>query len=99
MKPREFFICDETDNSGLSVMPWSEKEAKRQYGSCNVMHVREVVPIDDDVLAFIYDQLNFQHDLFRFYFDYDVAKKLAKLLGVKVTKKGLKELKERLGVE
>ena len=39
--PREFFICDETDNSGYSVREWSEKEAKRQYGSCNVFHVIE----------------------------------------------------------
>ena len=38
---REFFICDETDNSGYSVREWSEKEAKRQYGSCNVFHVIE----------------------------------------------------------
>ncbi len=40
-KPREFFICDETDNSGYSVRDWSEKEAKRQFGSCNVFHVIE----------------------------------------------------------
>lgn len=46
VKPREFFICDETDNSGYSVMEWSEKEAKRQFGSCNVFHVIEYSEID-----------------------------------------------------
>ncbi len=46
IKPLEFLICDETDNSGYSVMPWSEKEAKRQYGSCNVFHVIEKYEID-----------------------------------------------------
>lgn len=40
-KAREFFICDETDNSGYSVREWSEKEANRQFGACNVFHVIE----------------------------------------------------------
>jgi hypothetical protein len=46
IKPLEFFICDETDNSGFSVMPWSEKEEKRKYGSCNVYHVIEKYEYD-----------------------------------------------------
>jgi hypothetical protein len=50
-KPREFFLCDETDNSGWSVIPWSEKEEKRQYGSCNVIKVREVLPNEASEIA------------------------------------------------
>lgn len=43
-RAREFFLCDETDNSGWSVREWNEKEEKRQRGACNVIHVREVLP-------------------------------------------------------
>jgi hypothetical protein len=50
-KPREFFLCDETDNSGWSCRPWSEKEAKRQYGSCNVILVREVTTESEAEIA------------------------------------------------
>ncbi len=61
IKPLEFLICDETDNSGYSVMPWSEKEAKRQYGSCNVFHVIE---------KYEYDRLKAENARFREVLEY-----------------------------
>lgn len=57
------------------------------------------IKVDDEILSAIYYYQTLDDSLWYKYKMDSVSKKLAKLLNIKVTKKGLKELKERLGVE